>query len=145
MSNPGFRVTLFRLRRDGKTPGGPSLINRNHRPQEDSLVICPIAVLIGISLIIAPIMTDREMALALGNYINELLAKIAAMEAVLAERRVTDPQGRIQWRDDVSRVLLDPASRRLSDAQSRVLLQTVGDETQASALIRALCRNYFQA
>jgi hypothetical protein len=87
------------------------------------------------------------MALAIGNYINELLQKISALEAVLAEHRITDSQGRrveIPWREDVKRILQDPSFRRLSVAQSNALLQAIDDETQASALIRALCRNYFQ-
>jgi hypothetical protein len=92
-------------------------------------------------------MADREMALAIGHYINELLEKISALEAVLEEQRITDSQARhveIPWKEDVKRILQDPSFRRLSVGQSNALLQAIGDETQASALIRALCRNYFQ-
>jgi hypothetical protein len=88
-----------------------------------------------------------KMALALGHYINELLKKIAALEGTFLEYRVTNHEGHrveIPWREDLKRVSQEPSFRGLSDAQSTALLQAIGDETQSSALIRALCRHYLQ-
>ncbi len=92
-------------------------------------------------------MTDKEMALALGQYINSLLQKIAALEGVFPEYRITNHEGRrveIPWKEDVKRIAQEESFRRLSDAQSDALLRAIGDETQPSDLIRALCRTYLQ-
>jgi hypothetical protein len=79
-------------------------------------------------------MTDKEMTLALGHYINSLLAKIAAMQSLIPDCQ----------QDDVNRIQQEPAFRRLSDRQSSALLQAVGDCTQAPDLIRSLCKHYLQ-
>ncbi len=92
-------------------------------------------------------MTDKEMALALGQYINSLLQKISALEGAFLEYRITDETGlrkEIPWREDVKRIVQEESFRRLSDAQRTALLQAIGDETQALPLIRALCRHYLQ-
>jgi hypothetical protein len=92
-------------------------------------------------------MTDKEMALALGHYINSLLEKIAAQQGVFLEYRVMNDEGHrveIPWREDLKRVAQEPTFRDLSAAQSSALLQAIGDETQGSSLIRALCRHYLQ-
>ncbi|HEX3438416.1 MAG TPA: hypothetical protein VHT24_16725 [Pseudacidobacterium sp.] len=91
-------------------------------------------------------MTDKEMALALGQYINSLLQKISGLEGIFAEYRITDHEGHrieIPWREDLKRISQEPSFRQLSDAQSDAPLLAISDETEASALIRALCRNYF--
>jgi hypothetical protein len=91
-------------------------------------------------------MTDREMALALGHYVNSLLQKVSALEGAFLEYRVTNEQGQrveIPFREDVKRIEKEESFQRLSGAQSASLLQAIGDETQPSALIRALCRHYF--
>ena len=92
-------------------------------------------------------MTDKEMALAMGQYINSLLTKISALEGVFLEYRITDQDGRrreIPWREDLMRVAQEPAFREVSAARSDGLLRAIGDEHQASALIRALCRHYLR-
>jgi hypothetical protein len=92
-------------------------------------------------------MTDKEMALALGQYINSLLQKISALQGVFLEYRITDNEGHrveIPWREDLNRVVQESSFRDLSDAQCCALLRAIGDETQASPLIRALCRHYLQ-
>jgi hypothetical protein len=79
-------------------------------------------------------MTDRDIALALGDYINNLLAKIEALRTLIPDYQ----------EDDLKRIMQDPAFRRISDGQSSALLHAIGDKTQASDLIHALGRNYFQ-
>jgi hypothetical protein len=92
-------------------------------------------------------MADKEMALALSQYINSLLEKIAALEGVFLEYKITNPDGHrveIPWKEDLKRIRQESSFRDLSDAQSDALLRAIGDESQPSALIRALCRHYLQ-
>jgi hypothetical protein len=92
-------------------------------------------------------MTDKEMVLALGNYINSLLAKRAALEGAFLNYRIPNEEGRqveLPWKEDVKRIEQEESFRRLSGAQSDSLLQAIGDETQPSDLIRALCKHYLQ-
>ena len=87
------------------------------------------------------------MALALGQYINSLLEKISALQGVFLEYRIPSPDGHrveIPWREDSKRIAQEPSFRDVSAAQSAALLQAIGDETQPSDLIRALCRHYLQ-
>ena len=92
-------------------------------------------------------MTDREMALALGSYINSLWQKIAALEGVFLEYRIINEQGHrveIPWREVAARIAQEPSFLDSSRAQSDALLRAIGAETQLSALIRALCKHYLQ-
>jgi hypothetical protein len=90
-------------------------------------------------------MTDNDMALRLGEYINSLLEEIAALKGVFLEYRIETPAGRreIPVEEMKKRVSLEAGFREVCDAQRRGLLQAIEHETQASALIRSLCRHYF--
>lgn len=90
-------------------------------------------------------MTDKEMALALGEYIVNLIGRIHALEGTFLEYRVTNEEGHrveIPWKEDSKRIALEPAVRDLSDAQLRYMRESIGDETQGSDLIRALYSHF---
>jgi hypothetical protein len=90
-------------------------------------------------------MTDREMALSLGQYINRLIEKVTLYEGVFLEYRVTDFDGRkveIPWRADAKRIAQEQPFRDLADRQSSELRQVVGDDIPESGLIRALHHHY---
>ena len=56
---------------------------------------------------IAAIMTDREMALALGEYTVRLLGRISALECVFMQYKITNPDGsrvEIPWNEDAKRI-----------------------------------------
>ena len=91
-------------------------------------------------------MTDKETALALGQYINSLLQEIDALKGVIFEYRVEGPNGpqEIPLLEVKKKVSREEIFRRVCDAQRTGLLQAIGDETQASLLIRALSSHYLQ-
>lgn len=90
-------------------------------------------------------MTDREMALALGEYIVRLLGRIHALEGVFCEYRITAPDGHrveLPWRKDAKKVAQEPSALELSDAQLRSLRGAIDGETHESGLIRAMYRHF---
>jgi hypothetical protein len=90
-------------------------------------------------------MTDKEMALELGEYINRLLMRISTLEGVFTEYRITGEDGHrreLPWKEDAKRIAQEPAFLDLSDAQSRGLLQAVGDDIPESQLICSLHRHF---
>ncbi len=92
-------------------------------------------------------MTDKEMALALGEYIVQLLGRISALESVFMEHRITNPDGNrveISWKDDANRIAREAAALELSAAQSRSLQQAIGAGTPKSELIRSLYRHFVE-
>jgi predicted exporter len=80
-------------------------------------------------------MTDRDVAIALGEYINSLLAYISALQTLMPDYQ----------QDDIKKVLQNDEFYRLSAGQRATLMQSIGDETQASSLLHALSRNFSQA
>lgn len=90
-------------------------------------------------------MTDREMALGLGEYIVGLLRRISALQGVFTEYRVPTEDGRrieIPWKEDEKRMATEPAALEIVAAQLRSLREAVGDETPESQLLRALYRHF---
>jgi len=90
-------------------------------------------------------MTDREMALGLGEYIVRLLGRIAALEGVFTEYRVPQRDGRqveLPWKEDSKRVAQESGALEISAARLRSLHHAVGDGTLESELIRALHRHF---
>jgi hypothetical protein len=78
-------------------------------------------------------MTDREMALGLGDYINRKLTWIAALESIINRNQIP------QWREDAERVVHEqPLSPHISDAHIHHLQYAIPDGTPESELIRAL-------
>lgn len=89
-------------------------------------------------------MTDKEMVTRLGTYINGLLQEIEALKGVFLEYRIETPEGRreIPLQEMKRMVSQEEYFRRIADAQQSGLIQVIEHETEASALIRALCKHY---
>ncbi len=83
-------------------------------------------------------MTDQESALRLGTYINGLLGEIESLKGVILEYGHQE----IPLAEAKKRISQEEIFRRVADAQRTGLLQAIGDETQASALIHALCKHF---
>lgn len=85
-------------------------------------------------------MTDQEIAIRLGNYINDLIHKSIVYEGVFMEYRISTSTGNreLPFRDDARRIAQEEALIEIADVRRSELLQAIGDETQASALIRIL-------
>ena len=82
-------------------------------------------------------MTDQEMVIRLGNYIIKLQRDISALEGVFTEYRIDTPDGRreIPYKEMAKKVAVE---------QRRSLLEAIGNETQGSALIRGLYREFLE-
>lgn len=91
-------------------------------------------------------MTEREMALSLGNYVIKLQNRILVYEGVFMEYRINTPHGprEIPFRDDAKRIAQEDALKQIAVEQRNALLQDIGDETHGSELIRALCRQFLE-
>lgn len=91
-------------------------------------------------------MTDREMALKLGNYIIKLQREISALQGVFTEYRIDTPQGRreIPWRSQAEKIAQEEGPMQVAAAQQYSLLQAIGHETDGSVLIRALHREFLE-
>jgi len=91
-------------------------------------------------------MTDNEMALKLGNYIIKLQRQVSALEGAFLEYRINTPGGRreIPLREVAARVAQEQGFLQVSAAQRDGLLQAIEHETQGSALIRALHREFLE-
>lgn len=85
-------------------------------------------------------MTDKEMALRLGNFIIKLQREIEALEQVFAECKVETPQGKreIPFRQIANEIAHEVSFLKVSAARQRDLREAVGAETQCLGLIRAL-------
>ena len=91
-------------------------------------------------------MTDREMALKLGNYILKLHRELSALQGVFTEYRIMTPEGRreIPWRSQAEHIAQEEGALLVAAEQQRSLLRAIGDETQGSALIRGLYREFLK-
>ncbi len=90
-------------------------------------------------------MSDREMALGLGEYIVKLLRQISALQGVFTEYRITSDDGHrieIPWKQDVKRIAGEPAALDVVAVQLRSLHEAIGDGTHESELIRALYHHF---
>lgn len=83
-------------------------------------------------------MTDKELAIELGNYINRQLTKIAALESILMEHDIP------HWREDAERIAEEPAFLQLSSAHTVQLQYSIADDIPESELIRALYRHFVE-
>jgi hypothetical protein len=83
-------------------------------------------------------MTDQELAIQLGNYINRQLTRIAALESALMAHEIPD------WREDAERIAQEPASLAVSAAHSHHIQYSISGDTPESALIRSLHRLYVE-
>jgi len=85
-------------------------------------------------------MTDREIAIRIGNYINGLIQRIVVYEGVFIEYRLPTELGarEIPFREDAKRIAQEPSLIELADARRDGLLAAIGSETESSALIRIL-------
>jgi hypothetical protein len=91
-------------------------------------------------------MTDQEMAVRLGSYIIKLQRDISALQGVIKEYRSDTPQGgrEIPWREQAKRIAQDEGLQRIAVEQRRMLLGAIGRETQGSALIHGLYRQFLE-
>ena len=91
-------------------------------------------------------MTDKEMVIALGNYIIGLQRDISALRGAFLEYRLETPEGRreIPFLEVARRVAEEESFQRVAIEQRRELLQALSDETQDSALIRGLYRRFLE-
>ncbi len=91
-------------------------------------------------------MTDHEMALKLGNYIIKLQREISALQGVFTEYRIETPQGRreIPWRSQAEKIAQEESLMLIAAEQQRSLLRAIDGETQGSALIRGLYREFLE-
>jgi hypothetical protein len=77
-------------------------------------------------------MTDREMALSLGDYINRQLTRIAALESILKRNQI------LHWQEDVESVAQEqPLSPHISDAHTHQLQYSIPTDTPESKLSQA--------
>ncbi len=85
-------------------------------------------------------MTDREMAIALGDFVLQLRRRIETLRALLHEHGITSEQ--TPW-EDVSK--LNPREKeiqRFFASEIDELHRTLSEQTPASAVIRVL-HNHF--
>lgn len=83
-------------------------------------------------------MTDKEMAIELGNYINRQLTEIAALKSVLKAHDVPE------WEEETAQTEHDPAFQQVSDEHTLHLQYSISDDTPESELIRALYRHFVE-
>lgn len=88
-------------------------------------------------------MTDREMALALGEYIAQLLRRITILEGIVIEHGIVTPD-RNSWEDLIKLVSHRDEIQRVFLAQLHGLEQAVPDGTPESELIRALYQHFVE-
>ena len=89
--------------------------------------------------------TDREMVVALGEYINSLLGSISDLEKTFTNYRIPNDEGfpvELPWREDAKLVAMEEGQIEISAHQRSDVLAAIGDETLASGLIRALHDHY---
>ncbi len=83
-------------------------------------------------------MTDKEMAIELGEYINRRLTRIAALESVLKAHEVPE------WQEEAAQIEQKPAFQQVSDEHTLHLRYSISDDTPESGLIRALYHRYVE-
>jgi hypothetical protein len=91
-------------------------------------------------------MTDQEMVIRLGNYIIKLQRDISALEGVFTEYRIDTPDGRreIPYKEMAKKVAQEEGPQQVAVEQRRSLLEAIGNDTQGSALIRGLYREFLE-
>lgn len=91
-------------------------------------------------------MTDREMVIQLGNYIIKLQRDISALEGVFTEYRIDTLEGRreIPYKEMAKKIAQEEGPQQIAVEQRRSLLEAIGNETQGSALIRGLYREFLE-
>jgi hypothetical protein len=91
-------------------------------------------------------MTDKEMALALGDYIIKLQLEKRALEGAFLEYRISTPEGRreIPFRQVAARIAQEEGLQEIASQQRHGLLQEVATGTPDSALIRGLYRQFLE-
>jgi hypothetical protein len=77
-------------------------------------------------------MTDKEMAIQLGDYVNRKLRRITALESILKENQIPG------WEEDAVRIAHEPLALAATDAHIHHLQYSISDTTPESELIRAL-------
>lgn len=92
-------------------------------------------------------MTDREMAIQLGNYIIKLQSDISALEGVFTEYRISNPDGHLReipYREVARKIALEEGPQQIAVEQRNSLIQAIGDETHDSSLIRKLYGEFLE-
>jgi hypothetical protein len=91
-------------------------------------------------------MTDKEKVLALGNYIIKQQQRILIYEGVFMEYRISTSHGwrEIPFREDAKRIAQEEALMQIADERQTELLLGIEHESEPSALIRALYRQFLK-
>jgi hypothetical protein len=89
-------------------------------------------------------MTDQERITRLGDYIIKQQQRILVYEGVFMEYRVSTSHGprEIPFREDAKRIAQEEALIQIADERRRELRQGIEHESEPSALIRALYRQF---
>lgn len=82
-------------------------------------------------------MTDRELAIALGEYIVRLRRRIEILKAIVIERGIVAPD-QASWEDLAKLTPREDEILRLSSSQLDELRKALSDQTPASEVIRVL-------
>jgi hypothetical protein len=89
-------------------------------------------------------MTDQERVASLGEYIIKQQQRILVYEGVFMEYRVSTPHGlrEIPFREDAKRIAQEEALIQIADERQHELRTGIERESEPSALIRALYRQF---
>lgn len=83
------------------------------------------------------IMTDHEMALKLGNHIVRLQRDVSALQTILGQYLLVTPGNKRE-------IPREAQADRIAAEQERNLAAAIGEGKDASALMRALYREFLE-
>lgn len=89
-------------------------------------------------------MTNQEKITHLGDYIIKLQQRILVYEGVFMEYRISTSRGprEIPFREDAKRIGQEEALMQIAAERQRELRQDIENESEPSALIRTLYRQF---
>jgi hypothetical protein len=91
-------------------------------------------------------MTNKEMAIELGNKMIQLQGQIEVLEGIFMEYKITGPDGHhreIPWKELAISIANEPGSLLVADARTQQLhdaLQDATDATSLTSLYQTFCR-----
>jgi len=93
-------------------------------------------------------MTNKDMAIQIGEEINRLRSRIDALEGLMLNYRVMNSdnhQVEIPWRRDLVRVEAEPSHQELIHERSERWQAAIDAATYESDLIQVLWKSYCQS
>jgi hypothetical protein len=94
---------------------------------------------------ISSTMTDRDLAFNLGRHIIKQMQRITALESFITEYYLSVPQcAEVPWREAVKQNQNDETVQKTTSAWLKGLRLAIDAETQDSALIRVLHRQFLK-